>query len=94
MPRAQSGLKRFSQSTRFPRLMEILFIVMIGWILWIGVLSDSSGHLAAPPMDSLLYVAGVILLSASLAYADWNEIINETKANADRRSGLPASGKR
>ncbi len=54
----------------FPRWITIPFILIIGSILWIGVLSDSSGHLAVPDADSILYVVAVIGVVILLAYAD------------------------
>ena len=54
----------------FPRWITIPFILIIGLILWIGVLSDSSGHLNVPDADSILYVVAVIGVVILLAYAD------------------------
>ena len=51
----------------FPRWLTIPFILIIGLILWIGVLSDSYGH---PDVDSILYVAAVIPVALLLAYVD------------------------
>jgi hypothetical protein len=50
--------------------LQILFILIIGLILWYGVLSDASGHLKAPGPDSILYLAAVIFMAAFLAYRD------------------------
>jgi hypothetical protein len=44
--------------------------MIIGLILWVGVLSDSSGRLTMPGTGSILYVAAVIGIAALLAYAD------------------------
>jgi hypothetical protein len=67
---------RFSSTSRkeqfsalsIPRWIAILLVVSIALILWIGVLTDSSGSRATP--DTVLYVAGVILIVAFLARAD------------------------
>jgi len=56
--------------TSFPRWVTIPFVLIIGLILWIGVLSDSSGHLTIPATGSIVYVVGVIVISGLLAYAD------------------------
>jgi hypothetical protein len=48
----------------FPRWIAIPFILIIGWILWIGVLSDSSD------VASTLYVATVIGAALLFAYVD------------------------
>ena len=53
-----------------PRWITIPFILIIGLILWIGVLSDSSGHLTMPDADSILYVVAVVAVAVLLAYAD------------------------
>jgi hypothetical protein len=54
----------------FPRWITVPFILIIGLILWIGVLSDSSGHLTVPDEDSILYVVAVVGVVILLAYAD------------------------
>ena len=55
---------------RFPRWMTISFVLIIGLILYVGVLSDSSGHLVIPAIGSIFYVAAVIGTAARLAYID------------------------
>jgi hypothetical protein len=63
--------KRGPASTpSFPRWLTALFILTIGLILWIGVLSNSSGLLTMPGTDAILYVAAVICVAALLAWAD------------------------
>ena len=54
----------------FPRWITIPFILIIGLILWTGVLSDSTGHLTVQDVDSILYVVAVIGVAGLLAYAD------------------------
>jgi hypothetical protein len=67
-PRAgNSGTPR---PASFPRWVAVLFILAVGLILWIGVLSNSSGHLTMPGLDSIAYVAAVVCVAALLAYAD------------------------
>ena len=53
-----------------PRWIAIPFITIIGLILWLGVLSDSSGYPVVPGAGSILYVSEVICVAALLAYAD------------------------
>ena len=62
--------ERPANPVHFSRWMTIPFIVIIGLIVWIGVLSDSSGRLTMPGLDSMLYVGAVIGVAALLAYAD------------------------
>jgi hypothetical protein len=46
------------------------FVLIIGFMLWIGVLSDPSGKLRAPSVGSICYVVAVIGVAAFLAYCD------------------------
>ena len=50
--------------------MTISFILIIGLILYVGVLSDSSGRLTIPAAGSIVYIAAVIATAAVLAYVD------------------------
>ncbi len=59
-----------SKSMPLPRWITIPFILIIGLILWVGVLSDESGHLTVPGIGSIVYVAAVICIAAVLAYLD------------------------
>jgi hypothetical protein len=67
------------------RWMAIPFILIIGLILWIGVLSDSSGHLTMPGAGSIIYVAAVVAVAAVLGYTDWKR--NNPKRNRKGGSG-------
>jgi hypothetical protein len=68
----RSRQRRFAKSARFPRSITVAFILIMGLILWLGVLADPSGHLRRPGVGSILYLAGVIGVTAFLAYADRN----------------------
>ena len=46
------------------------FVLTIGFMLWIGVLSDPSGKLRTPSVGSICYVVAVIGVAAFLAYSD------------------------
>ena len=52
------------------RWIAVAFVMLIGLILWIGVLSDESGHLTMPGTDAIVYVAAVVLVVGGLAYWD------------------------
>jgi hypothetical protein len=65
-------MRNFAKSARFPPWIAIPFILIIGLILWLGVLSDPSGHLRTPGAGPLLYAAAVIGVAAFLAHADRN----------------------
>ncbi len=56
-------MERPTKTAAYPRWLTILFILVIGLILWMGVLS-------MPGIDSIMYVAVVIGVVALLAYAD------------------------
>ena|ERR1700676_2161122 len=62
--------RRFAKSVAFPQWITIPFILLIGLMLWIGVLSDPSGKLRMPGMGSIFYAAAVIGVAAFLAYKD------------------------
>lgn len=81
--------ERLVGSVSFPRWVTIPFIMIIGLILWVGVLADSPEPLTAPGVGSIVYVAAVIVVAALLAYAD-------RKPGKDRRNGQlsgPPSGR-
>jgi drug/metabolite transporter (DMT)-like permease len=62
--------RRLVKSASFPRWITVPFVLIMGLILWLGVLSDPSGKLRAPGTGSILYVAIVIGVAGYLAYAD------------------------
>jgi hypothetical protein len=64
--------RRFAKSVAFPRWMAVAFVLIVGFMLWIGVLSDPSGKLRMPGVGAILYAAAVIGVAAFLAYADRN----------------------
>src|SRR5580704_9915292 len=66
----RSRARRFVKSASFPRWITVSFVLIIGIMLWLGVLSDPSGELRMPGKGSILYVGAVIGLAAYLAYAD------------------------
>jgi len=53
-----------------PRWMMVAFMLIMGLILWVGVLSDQSGHFTMPGADAIIYVAAVICVVGALAYRD------------------------
>jgi hypothetical protein len=57
----------------FPRWITVPFVLIFGLILWLGVVSDPAGRLAAPCTGSILYLLAVIGVGALLAYADRDE---------------------
>jgi len=48
----------------------VSFTLVIGLILWLGVLKDPDGGFAAPGAGSIVYVAVVVGVAAFLAYVD------------------------
>jgi hypothetical protein len=66
----RSRARRFVESASFPRWITVPFVLIMGLLLWLGVLSDPSGKLRTPGMGSILYVAIVIGVAGYLAYAD------------------------
>lgn len=65
-------MRRFAKSGTFSRWMAIPFLLVIGLILWLGVLSDPSGQLNAPGAGPILYLVAVIAVAAFLALMDRN----------------------
>lgn len=66
MSRAQRSAKPIPVA----RWTAIPFVLIIGLILWVGVLSDESGHFTVPGAASIVYVAAVAVITAVLAWAD------------------------
>jgi len=64
--------RRFARDVQFPRWILAAFVLIIGFMLWMGVLSDPSGKLGMPGIGSIFYVAAVTAVAAFLAYADRN----------------------
>jgi membrane protein implicated in regulation of membrane protease activity len=62
--------ERSARSANSAHWATVTFILLIGSILWVGVLSDSSGRPGMPAVDSVLYVAAVVCVAVLLAYAD------------------------
>jgi hypothetical protein len=54
----------------FPRWLAVPFTLIIGLILWLGVLADPSGRLEKPGAGSILYVIAVVGVAVFLAYTD------------------------
>jgi len=52
-----------ADAPRWVTITFLLFLLIVGLILWIGVLQ-------MPGIDSIIYVAAVIAIAAILAYAD------------------------
>ena len=68
----RSQERRFTKSVAFPRWITVPFVLLVGFMLWIGVLADPSGKLRMPGIGSIFYVVVVIGVAAFLAYADRN----------------------
>jgi hypothetical protein len=66
------GRMRFQGTSAFSRWIAIPFLVVIGLILWLGVLADSSGQWKAPGAGRILYLVAVIAAAAFLAHRDRN----------------------
>ena len=64
--------RRFANSVPFPRWVMAAFVLIIGLMLWLGVLADPLGDLRTPGLGSIFYVAAVIAVAIYLAYADRN----------------------
>ena len=65
-----SALRR-ANSAVFLRWIIAAFVLIVGFLLWIGVLSDPSGRLSSDA-GSILYVAVVVGIAALVAFADRN----------------------
>jgi hypothetical protein len=81
----RSQERRFAKSVSFPLWITVPFILIIGLILWLGVLADPSGHLRTPGAGSILYLVAVIGLAAFLAYTDRNR--DSSRKNQGYRPG-------
>jgi hypothetical protein len=65
-------MRHLPKSARLTQWFTIPFILVIGLVLWVGVLSDPSGHLRTPSLGPILYVAAVIGVATFLALTDRN----------------------
>jgi hypothetical protein len=88
-PSYRFAAERPVRPAAFPRWVAVSFILLIGLILWVGVLSDSSGNLTMPGLDSILYVASVVCVAIVLAYADRKR----NGSRKDRRDGTGYKGR-
>jgi hypothetical protein len=68
----RSQERRLVKSASFPRWITVSFVLIIGLMLWLGVLSDPSGTLRIPGIGSIFYLVTVVGVTAFLAYADRN----------------------
>jgi hypothetical protein len=66
----RSQERHFAKSATFPLWITIPFVLLIGLMLWIGVLADPSGKVGRPGMGSILYTLAVIGVAVFLAYTD------------------------
>jgi len=62
--------RRVTKSVAFPRWILAVVFLIVGFILWTGVLAGASGKLRIPRVDSLFYVAAVVAMTAFIAHAD------------------------
>ena len=60
----RSQERRFAKSAAFPEWITIPFVLLIGFMLWIGVLADPSGKMRRPSIGSILYTLAVIAIAA------------------------------
>jgi membrane associated rhomboid family serine protease len=68
--RAGNRDRRLAGSAGFPRSQAAVFVLLVGFTLWNGVLSDPSGRLRTPDIGSVSYVAAVVGVTVLVAYAD------------------------
>lgn len=83
--RYSSKAEHFGKSLPRRRWTMIAFVLVIGYILWAGVLSDPSGHLSTPSVGSILYTAAVFAVASLLAYTDQNR--DSASKNQKSKSG-------
>ena len=66
---SRSRKQSFANSAVFPRWMLAAGVLLIGFMLLLGALSDASGRLRAPGLGSVLYMAAVSGVAAFLIYS-------------------------
>ena len=79
--------RRFATKVQFPRWILAAFVVIIGFVLWMGVISDPSGKLRTPSRGSIFYVATVIGVAAFLAHYDRHRDPAGRSVNLNSRYG-------
>lgn len=64
----RSRKRSFAESVEFPRWVLAAEVVLIGFMLLLAALSDSSGKVRTPGAGSILYMAAVLGVAALLIY--------------------------
>jgi hypothetical protein len=64
-----SPRRTFAETAEFPQWMLVGGILLVGFLLLTGALSDASGKLSKPGLGSVLYMAALIGVGAVLLYS-------------------------
>jgi peptidoglycan/LPS O-acetylase OafA/YrhL len=59
-----------ARSAALPRWIAVLAIVLVGFVLLLGALSDPQGNLGKPGVGGYLFIAALIMLAAGVAFGD------------------------
>lgn len=76
--------RSFAESVEFPRWVVAAGVLLIGFMLLLGALSDASGELRTPGLGSVLYMAAVAGIASLLIYTGRRR----HPSGKDRRSWL------
>jgi peptidoglycan/LPS O-acetylase OafA/YrhL len=69
----RAELRNFARSASVPRWILIPLTLILGLVLWLAVVSDSSGRFSAPGAGAIVYTLAVIGVVGWLAYHDREE---------------------
>lgn len=64
-----SPKRTFAETAEFPQWILVGGVLLVGFLLLIGALSDASGKLSKPGLGSVLYMAALIGVAAVLLYS-------------------------
>ena len=77
MPRSRTTLttlfrppkRSFAESVEFPRWVVCVAVLIIGFVFWLGAVSDNTGKLLKLGIGSILYFAAIAGMAACSLYA-------------------------
>lgn len=69
---ARSRRRTFAESVEFPRWILAAETVLIGLMLLLGALSDSSGAVRSPGVGSIVFIAAVIGIAVAVIHRGRN----------------------
>jgi len=73
VPHKKARSRSFVSSVGFPRPVVALGVLIIGFMLFLGAISDAAGNLTRPGVVGFIYLAALISLAVYLFYSAWHK---------------------